>query len=302
MMEEEQRQKKIITSLQNSYYLNDYQLYNWKPSINRSLDENYMDIVLLLTRNSHCRQGSMGAILVQNDRNKGMVQLPKWKKDNDDGNDDDIDIDIDIDNERLRKGYDEQFYSSIIGAGINSSFYDSKPKAAQAQSQSQSQSQSHTQSQSQSQRSKCNNSDIHAEINALGSASKSGQSTQDAFIYITMPPCKKCFCSLVASGIKRIITSKPCICKTIVDAAKHLDIELVHWQVEDEQSVRINKLVMGSYGDNDNDNDNDNDDNNVERTNEELMMIIERRKRKRDEKRERREKAILRSKNNQMNK
>ena len=49
-------------------------------------------------------------------------------------------------------------------------------------------------------------SDIHAEISALGLAAKSGLATEDCTAYITMPPCKTCFGALFSAGIKRIVS------------------------------------------------------------------------------------------------
>mmetsp|Transcript_3289 Transcript_3289/g.4793 ORF Transcript_3289/g.4793 Transcript_3289/m.4793 type:complete len:94 (+) Transcript_3289:882-1163(+) len=53
-----------------------------------------------------------------------------------------------------------------------------------------------------------NSSDIHAEVAALGQACQNGKMTMGCTAYITMPPCKKCFMSLYASGITRIVSRK----------------------------------------------------------------------------------------------
>ncbi|KAL3911975.1 MAG: hypothetical protein SGARI_001384 [Bacillariaceae sp.] len=53
---------------------------------------------------------------------------------------------------------------------------------------------------------KTDDSAIHAEICALGKASRNGISTDGATAFITMPPCKRCFSALVAAGIQRIVT------------------------------------------------------------------------------------------------
>ena len=47
--------------------------------------------------------------------------------------------------------------------------------------------------------------EVHAEINALGKASKAGISTEGATAYITYSPCNTCALALAACGIKRIV-------------------------------------------------------------------------------------------------
>lgn len=46
---------------------------------------------------------------------------------------------------------------------------------------------------------------IHAEVNALGSASILGESTAGATCYITHRPCNNCLKSLVAAGVVRLV-------------------------------------------------------------------------------------------------
>jgi tRNA(Arg) A34 adenosine deaminase TadA len=43
--------------------LADFDIYNWKADPSISFDENVMDLVMILTRNSDCRQGHMACIL-----------------------------------------------------------------------------------------------------------------------------------------------------------------------------------------------------------------------------------------------
>lgn len=87
-------------------------------------------------------------------------------------------------------------------------------------------------------------SDVHAEITALGSAAKHGRSTQNATAYITMPPCKRCFAALVVSGIKRIVT-RHVPHKIIIECAKKEQIEVVSLSSEriEQQTRRINQLI-----------------------------------------------------------
>ncbi|CAE7717551.1 comEB [Symbiodinium sp. CCMP2592] len=51
-------------------------------------------------------------------------------------------------------------------------------------------------------------SDLHAEVNAIGRCARLGRSTEGSSVYITMPPCKRCFMALVAAGVRRIVTRK----------------------------------------------------------------------------------------------
>ena len=48
--------------------LSQFDLHGYHPSPNLSDDENYMDIVMIITRSSMLRQGSMGCILVRQKR------------------------------------------------------------------------------------------------------------------------------------------------------------------------------------------------------------------------------------------
>lgn len=45
--------------------LTGFQLHGWHPDPQLSEDENYMDLVMLLTRNSKCRQGHMACVIVR---------------------------------------------------------------------------------------------------------------------------------------------------------------------------------------------------------------------------------------------
>lgn len=53
------------------------------------------------------------------------------------------------------------------------------------------------------------NTDIHAEMNALLWAARSGISVCKAFLYVTLQPCHNCVKSCVAAGIVAIIYSEP---------------------------------------------------------------------------------------------
>eukprot|EP00980_Cylindrotheca_fusiformis_P000170 scaffold26_cov117-Cylindrotheca_fusiformis.AAC.11 len=58
----------------SSSFLQDFELYGWKPDEALSLDENAMDLVMLVTRTSHCKQGSMACILL-NTEDESIVSV-----------------------------------------------------------------------------------------------------------------------------------------------------------------------------------------------------------------------------------
>lgn len=116
--------------------------YGWKPNDALSEDENYLDLVHLVTRSAKLNQGSMACILV-----------------------------------RPSKSQDESLTDRIVSVANNQELY----------------------------RVRC--SDIHAEVAAIGTAARLGRSTENCTAYITMPPCKNCFGSLVMAGIRKVYTS-----------------------------------------------------------------------------------------------
>ena len=87
-------------------------------------------------------------------------------------------------------------------------------------------------------------SDVHAEIAALGEACRHGRKTLGATAYITMPPCKKCFAALTVAGIRKIVTryDPP---QKVRDTAVRNSIEFIKISNHTEQMARINTLVNG---------------------------------------------------------
>lgn len=159
--------------------LTPFDLYGWTRNNKRSNDENYMDIVLLITRSSYKKGGSMGCILVKDHTAKT----------------------------------DEEFYNAIIAASTNKSLF--KP----------------------------NDSDIHAEVSTIGQCAEKGVSTRNGTIYITMPPCKKCFGAIVSAGIKRIVSNKSCGEEMQKIAQSH-GIQLVNmFSFIEGQKLRLNELI-----------------------------------------------------------
>ena len=86
-------------------------------------------------------------------------------------------------------------------------------------------------------------SDIHAEIGALGLASRRGNVTEGCTAYITMPPCKRCFAALVVSGVKRIVFRRPAPA-VLLPVAEQRGIVLVNLEETREQTARISALTQ----------------------------------------------------------
>lgn len=208
--------------------LTPYNLYEWKPDISLTDDENYMDLVLLLTRHSadnqttqrHCASLLVDPTLVVD----GSCQLD--------------DSHSNAGNEIQQLEFQHRIYGNIIGAATN------QPLFSPA------------------------DSDIHAEIACLSQACRNHNSTKNCIIYITIPPCKRCFAALVIFGIKRIVSRQlpPAL---IVKTAEQNAMEITSFSQEmnRQQMKRINELV------------------NPERTDKELMNIVCQRKQWREAKR-----------------
>merc|ERR1712113_663993 len=89
-------------------------------------------------------------------------------------------------------------------------------------------------------------SDVHAEVNAIGHCARRGQQTEGATIYITMPPCKRCFTVLVAAGVKRIVTRKgynPQDFKEIDRVARRVGIALPIIEDTENRRAHIDSLA-----------------------------------------------------------
>eukprot|EP00536_Pseudo-nitzschia_multiseries_P012506 jgi/Psemu1/68339/estExt_Genemark1.C_4810037 len=246
-----------------------FELYGWKPDPTLTEDELYLDIVHLITRSvqDDGRQGHMGALIVR--QNAGVNNSSKTTttaaattsispsasastgdvcrectpaQTNDDKDDDDDEDD----DESPGDAFDERrLYQNILGAGTNTPLFDNND---------------------------CT-SDIHAEINALGEACRSEQSTQDCTAYITISPCKRCFAALVTFGIKRIVTRQPSP-PIIRETCRKRGIEVKHLTQDEKrrQMQRINQLV------------------NPDRTDQELMEIVESMKQKREDRKKQKQK------------
>jgi deoxycytidylate deaminase len=159
--------------VQHHPVLKDYPMLGWVPDDNLSDDDNWMDMVLVLTRNSICRQGHMACAIV-------------------------------------RPSNGEPLLDRLVSVANNTAVF--KPY----------------------------DSDNHAEVNAVGTAAKWGQSTLGCAAVITMPPCKRCFGLLLAAGICKIVTARP-ILEPVASIAKKRGVEIVimDWDTVSERIARL---------------------------------------------------------------
>lgn len=232
----------VIPSPPSSSPLSMFDMHHYQPSPLLTDDENYMDIVMIITRSLHLRQGSMGCLLVRPKtttssttimQNQGYdgEQLPSAaaaaaaeeeerynevnnrSKSNEPASYDDHDDD----NDNNHMEFSFNLLNRIIAATTNASLFTPK------------------------------DSDVHAEINAIGQVAMRqtamNSTTRGATAYITMPPCKKCFGALFASGILRIVSrrSHPMILHNV---ASKVGIQLVTLTQDqlDSQKVRLDQL------------------------------------------------------------
>lgn len=170
--------------------LKPFNLFGWRPRSDASLDENYMEMVMLVTRNSICLQGYMACIIVNPRKIEQFSSVQELER---------------------------SLYGAIVGIANNMPLFSEL------------------------------DSDIHAEIGALGKACRLGSATEGCTAYITMPPCKRCFAALLSSGIKRIVSRRP-FAETILPVAEKNGIEIVALVESPEQTAKMHSLTKsGSH-------------------------------------------------------
>jgi deoxycytidylate deaminase len=172
--------------------LKPFNLFDWRPRIECSVDDNYMEMVMLVTRNSICMQGYMACIIVDPTVIKTSCCTV----------------------EELERC----LHGAIIGISNNEPLFSEL------------------------------DSDVHAEIGALGLACRLGNATEGCTAYITMPPCKRCFAALLSSGIKRIV-SRRSAAVTILQVAEKHGIDMVLRVETPEQLARVHLLAQGENQD-----------------------------------------------------
>lgn len=80
---------------------------------------------------------------------------------------------------------------------------------------------------------------IHAESNAILQAAKNGVMIDGGTIYITASPCWNCFKQIANAGLIRVVYGEFYRDKRIFDVAMHLGIELIHLQVAENFSPKV---------------------------------------------------------------
>ena len=182
-------------------FFGQYEMHGFHPDPTLSDDENLMTMCMLVTRNSICRQGHMGCILLGNPSDQADM------KEGDRGNDEAA---------SGTNSAPQRLYQRVIGVSTNKPLYSEL------------------------------DSDVHAEIGAIGDAARHGNCTDGCTAYITMPPCKNCFGALISAGCKRIISPRPP--STIVEvAAKARGVEMITLEQDtvDRIRARIDTLING---------------------------------------------------------
>lgn len=218
--------------------LSSFDLHGYRPSPTISDDETYMDIVMIITRSSQLRQGSMGCILVQPTTHE-IAAIDGGEEDtkNDSQRNNDV-------QEGSEQHHADRILGRIIAAANNTDLF--KP----------------------------GDSDVHAEINAIGQVAAKKQcshhsqkqththdiipsiTTKGATAYITMPPCKKCFGALYASGISRIVSRRK-YWAILMEAASKGGIEMKYLTEQElaDQKVRLDQLFAANKDVDDDDDD-----------------------------------------------
>jgi tRNA(Arg) A34 adenosine deaminase TadA len=159
-----------------------YNTYMWQPNPTISIDENYMDLTLLITRSSKLKNGSMACILVQHIEDNNPIECSISK-----------------------------YLDAVISVSTNRALY------------------------------KDNESDIHAEISAIGLAACAGYATRHCTAYITMPPCRKCFAALLCAGVRRIVTRHD---SPLLELAATYSIEMITLKDWESHKSRTDAFVQ----------------------------------------------------------
>jgi deoxycytidylate deaminase len=169
--------------------LRPFRTYGWKCDPTLSVDDNLLDLLLIITRNSTCREGGMACIITKKMRTKTTTLQEGHSVDN------------------------SQMLHSILAVAINRPLYSS------------------------------NDSDVHAEVCAIGHCASKGNATRGCTAYITMPPCKRCLAALVVAGIQTLVYPR----KTplyLKDMANDHNLTLVNPN-DNEEWARRRKRVDG---------------------------------------------------------
>lgn len=188
-----------------------YEMHGFQTDPTLSDDENLMTMCMLVTRNSICTQGHMGCILLG--KTSDHSSMRKGAR----GNDEAASA---TNSAPQQEGPLLHQRRHVIGVATNKPLYSEL------------------------------DSDVHAEIGAIGDAARHGNCTEGCTAYITMPPCKNCFGALISAGCKRIVS--PRSASAVVEvAAKARGVEMVTIEpkVIDRIKDRIHALINEAGGD-----------------------------------------------------
>jgi dCMP deaminase len=73
---------------------------------------------------------------------------------------------------------------------------------------------------------------LHAEANAITKVAKSGNSSNEATLYVTTSPCMECSKLIIQSGIKRVVFSELYHKHEGLDLLKRANIEIQHLPID----------------------------------------------------------------------
>jgi len=230
--------------------LSKFELRGHRPSEILSDDENYMDIVMIITRSSMLRQGSMGCVLV---RPKVTADGERQVANDDSQQHDDWGI--------------PDILGRIIAAATNTSLFQPNDSDVHAEINAIGQvakrnnlMQTHASAHDYVAEVSTQGTTAYITVSATAFASGGDVEILTSRLYLKllhlvvsnqMPPCKRCFGALYASGIKRIVSrmEHPSILRK---AAREFGIDmasLTQQQLTD-QKVRLDRLFARGSVDN----------------------------------------------------
>jgi dCMP deaminase len=64
---------------------------------------------------------------------------------------------------------------------------------------------------------------IHAEVNAISNAARTGVSTKDGSIYVTLPPCIACARAIVGAGLRAVVFYQSAYVLRVADKPSFLE-------------------------------------------------------------------------------
>lgn len=74
---------------------------------------------------------------------------------------------------------------------------------------------------------------LHAEANAITKVAKSGNSSDDATLYVTSSPCMECSKLIIQAGIKRVVFYDSYRLEDGIELLRRAQIEVIQVDIED---------------------------------------------------------------------